>query len=53
VQGMMNAMAVFKEEIVKNNRVIERTDLQLGFEELNELMGMKTLDEIERKFVGG
>jgi 2-methylisocitrate lyase-like PEP mutase family enzyme len=52
VQGMMNAMAVFKEEIVKNNRVIERTDLQLGFEELNELMGMKTLDEIERKFVG-
>jgi 2-methylisocitrate lyase-like PEP mutase family enzyme len=53
VQGMMNAMAVFKEEIVKNNRVIERTDLQLGFEELNELMGMKRLDEIERKFVGG
>lgn len=53
VKGMMNAMAVFKEEIVQNNRVIERTDLQVGFEELNDLMGMRTLDEIERKFAGG
>lgn len=53
VKGMMNAMAVFREEIVQNNRVIERTDLQVGFEELNDLMGMRTLDEIERKFAGG
>lgn len=53
VKGMMNAMAVFKEEIVQSNRVIERTDLQVGFEELNDLMGMRTLDEIERKFAGG
>lgn len=53
LKGMMNAMAVFQEEIVKHNRVIERTDLQVGFEELNELMGMKTLDDIEQRFTGG
>lgn len=53
LKGMMNAMAVFQEEIVRGNRVIERTDLQVGFEELNDLMGMKTLDELERKFTGG
>ncbi len=53
LKGMMNAMAVFREEIVNNNRVIERTDLQVGFEELNDLMGMKTLDDIERRFTGG
>lgn len=53
VRGMMNALAVFQEEIVRGNRVIERDDLQVGFEELNDLMGMRTLDEIERKFAGG
>jgi len=53
LKGMMNAMAVFKEEVLLNNRVIERTDLQVGFEELNDLMGMKELDEIERRYTGG
>lgn len=53
VQGMMNAMAVFKDEVVGKNRVVERTDLQVAFEDLNDLMGMKTLDDIERRFVGG
>jgi len=47
---MMNAMAVFREEVVKNNRVIDRPDLLAGFDELNDLMGMKQLDELERKF---
>lgn len=53
LKGMTNAMAVFQEEIVNHNRVIERPDLQVGFEELNDLMGMQTLDDIERRFVGG
>jgi 2-methylisocitrate lyase-like PEP mutase family enzyme len=53
LKGMMNAMAVFQEEIVRHNRVIERDDLQVSFGELNDLMGMKTLDDIERRFSGG
>lgn len=53
LKGMMNAMAVFQEEIVEHNRVIERDDLQVSFGELNDLMGMKTLDDIERRFSGG
>lgn len=53
LKGMMNAMAVFQEEIVGHNRVIERDDLQVSFGELNDLMGMKTLDDIERRFGGG
>lgn len=53
LRGMMNALDVFQEEVVRNNRVVERTDLQVGFEELNDLMGMKILDEMERKYSGG
>jgi 2-methylisocitrate lyase-like PEP mutase family enzyme len=53
LKGMMNAMAVFKEEVVKHNRVIDRPDLLASFDELNDLMGMKQLDELEKKFVGG
>jgi 2-methylisocitrate lyase-like PEP mutase family enzyme len=53
LKGMMNAMVVFQEEIVGHNRVIERDDLQVSFGELNDLMGMKTLDDIERRFTGG
>ena len=53
LRGMMNALEVFKEEVVGKNRVVDRTDLQVGFEELNDLMGMKVLDEMERRFTGG
>jgi 2-methylisocitrate lyase-like PEP mutase family enzyme len=53
LKGMMNAMAVFKEEVVTHNRVVDRPDLLASFDELNDLMGMKQLDELERKFVGG
>lgn len=53
LRGMMNALAVFKDEVVGQNKVVERTDLQVGFEELNDLMGMKILDEMERKYTGG
>jgi 2-methylisocitrate lyase-like PEP mutase family enzyme len=53
LRGMMNALDVFQREVVGNNSVVERTDLQVGFEELNDLMGMKTLDDMERKYTGG
>lgn len=53
LKGMMNAMACYKAEVLGNNRIVDRPDLCAGFDELNELMGMKELDEIERKFVGG
>ncbi|MGH8621790.1 MAG: isocitrate lyase/PEP mutase family protein [Burkholderiales bacterium] len=53
LKGMMNAMAVFKDEVVGKHRVVERTDLQVSFEELNDLMGMAELDELERRYAGG
>ena len=53
LRGMMNAMAVFKEEVVEKHRLVERTDLQVSFEEINDLMGMAELDELERRFIGG
>lgn len=52
LRGMMNALDVFKEQVVGKNIVVDRTDLQVGFEELNDLMGMKVLDEMERKYTG-
>ena len=53
LKGMMNAMAVFKEEVVGKHRVVDRPDLLASFDELNELMGMKQVDELERRYVGG
>jgi 2-methylisocitrate lyase-like PEP mutase family enzyme len=50
LRGMMDAMAVFKAEVVGNNQVVERPDLQVSFEELNDLMGMNQLDALEQKF---
>jgi len=53
LMGMMNAMKVFKNEVMDKHHLVERTDLQVSFEELNDLMGMKELDEIERRYAGG
>jgi len=53
LKGMTNAMAVFKGEVVDKHRLVERDDLQVSFEELNDLMGMKELDELERRYSGG
>ena len=50
LKGMMNALAVFTEEVVKQNKVIDRPDLLVSFDELNDLMGMKQLDEIDAKY---
>jgi 2-methylisocitrate lyase-like PEP mutase family enzyme len=53
LRGMMNAMAAFKDEVMGKGSVIERPDLQVSFEELNDLMGMGELDELEKRFLGG
>lgn len=53
LRGMMNALEVFKTEVIGNNSVVERADLQVGFEELNDLMGMQYLDGLEQKYAGG
>jgi len=53
LMGMMNAMEVFKNEVMDKHQLVERTDLQVSFEELNDLMGMKELDELERRYSGG
>jgi len=53
LMGMMNAMKVFKNEVMDKHQLVERTDLQVSFEELNDLMGMKELDELERRYSGG
>ena len=50
LKGMMNALAVFTDEVVKQNKVIDRPDLLVSFDELNDLMGMKQLDEIDAKY---
>jgi 2-methylisocitrate lyase-like PEP mutase family enzyme len=53
LRGMMNAMTVFKDEVVGKHRLVDRTDLQVSFDELNDLMGMAELDELERRYAGG
>ena len=53
LKGMMNAMDVYKSEVMGKNLVVNRPDLCAGFEELNDLMGMKALDDIEQRFTGG
>jgi 2-methylisocitrate lyase-like PEP mutase family enzyme len=53
LKGMMNAMEVFTGEVMGKNRLVDRADLQVSFEELNDLMGMQELDALERRFFGG
>jgi 2-methylisocitrate lyase-like PEP mutase family enzyme len=53
LMGMTKAMQVFKDEYVGQNKVVDRPDLQVSFDELNDLMGMEFLDEIEQRYTGG
>jgi len=47
---MKNALQVFGQSIV-DERVIDRPDLLVPFDELNELMGLKKLQALQRSFV--
>jgi 2-methylisocitrate lyase-like PEP mutase family enzyme len=53
MMGMKNALDVFKTEVMGKNKLVDRTDLQVSFEEGNELMGLSELEEMERRFNGG
>ncbi|MGW8184114.1 MAG: isocitrate lyase/PEP mutase family protein [Burkholderiales bacterium] len=53
VRGMMNVMEAFKTETLGKARIVERPDLQVAFEEINDLMGMAQLDELEQRYTGG
>jgi 2-methylisocitrate lyase-like PEP mutase family enzyme len=51
IQGMKNALEVLGQSIAEG-RVIDRPDLLVSFSDLNELMGLKHLQELQQRFVG-
>ncbi len=50
IQGMKNAIAVLQQSL-SEGRVIERPDLLVSFQEINDLMGMGTLKDLEHRLV--
>ncbi len=50
LKGMMNAMQVFKEELVGKNQVVDRPGLLASFGESNDLMGLPYLEALEKRF---
>ena len=48
--GMRNALSVLKQS-VQEGRVIERPDLAVSFQEINDLMGLGTIREMEQRFL--
>ena len=50
IQGMKNTLDAFGESL-KTGKVVERPELLVSFEEVNELMGFNELQEIERAFL--
>jgi len=50
IQGMKNALAALNDQL-ESGRIVERPELQVSFQELNELMGLGELKEIERRFL--
>lgn len=50
LMGMKNAMAVFMEDLLEKNNLVDRPDLLVSFDELNSLMGMEELDQIEQAY---
>lgn len=52
IQGMRNALSVFRQSLAEE-RVIDRPDLLVSFDELNELMGLPRIKELERRYGAG
>jgi 2-methylisocitrate lyase-like PEP mutase family enzyme len=50
IKGMQNAMAVFMGEVLEKNKIVERPDLLVSFDEVNSMMGYEKLEELEQKF---
>lgn len=51
IQGMKNAMAALKTSL-DEGIVVDRPDLLVSFEELNEMMGIGRIHALEARFVG-
>ena len=49
IQGMKNALAVFG-KMLETGESVDRPDLLVSFDELNELMGHKKLGELQKTF---
>ena len=50
IQGMKNALSVLGQSL-DEGRVIDRPDLLVHFDDLNDLMGMKKIKELEQRFL--
>ncbi|OZI66907.1 isocitrate lyase/PEP mutase family protein [Bordetella genomosp. 11] len=50
IRGMLNAMAVFKEDLLEKGIVSDRADLLVSFEDICELVGLDELDRLEASF---
>jgi 2-methylisocitrate lyase-like PEP mutase family enzyme len=50
IQGMNNAMAAF-EQMLTTGKVVDRPDLLVSFDELNELLGMVELRRLEQRYL--
>jgi 2-methylisocitrate lyase-like PEP mutase family enzyme len=51
VRGMRRAMEVFNSDVVGKGLTLDRPDLAVDFEELNELVGLDFLSSLEGRFV--
>jgi 2-methylisocitrate lyase-like PEP mutase family enzyme len=49
VRGMINALDAFDQSI-QTGKVVDRPDLSVDFEELNDLVGWKEFEDLERRF---
>jgi 2-methylisocitrate lyase-like PEP mutase family enzyme len=50
LKGMQNALAVFQNELVAHNRIVDRSDLLVTFDEINDLMGLPVLEALEQRY---
>lgn len=50
IQGMKNALSVLMQS-AQEGKVIERPDLAVSFQEINDLMGLGTIKEMEQRFL--
>ena len=50
IMGMRNALTVLRQGM-EEGRVIERPDLAVSFQELNDLMGLPKIREMEQRYL--
>ena len=51
VRGMISAIEAFKSDVLGKGLTLDRPDLAVDFEELNELVGLDFLSSLEERFV--